>query len=59
VADFAGALAADELQLAVGRCSSALFFVTDVWAPTVGALVRAGSSHGLGRPSGPRVNGPA
>jgi hypothetical protein len=39
--------------------SAPLSSVTDAWVPAVGALARAGSSRGLGRPSGPRVSGPA
>jgi hypothetical protein len=43
----------------LGAALSHLFSITDAWVSAVGALARVGSSHGLGRPSGMRVSGPA
>jgi hypothetical protein len=38
---------------------SPLFSVDDGWDRPVGVLARAGFNRGSGRPSGPRVSGPA
>jgi hypothetical protein len=38
---------------------SPLFSVDDGWDRPVGTLARAGFNRGAGRPSGPRVSGPA